>query len=266
MRTLHRILLAGAALGFQASAQGHRAAPSKFLCDEGGFICVPAPIVGSVLRNPLRLPVYTNTSDYPELAWAIRDATGKLVDKGSTRERMDWDQDNPPAQHTFHILDFILTVADSDTGTMTITPTEYNTHGEAMPLPTLNFPVRLTTARSIVTTKEPVSAEVFKDEIYEYADSEHPRKPFRTTVPFKRVQMEVMQFDPNARIGMTAAAVIARNEGQAQWYVTNWSRRGDTAHVEIGGSSWAGAYHYGALLDYILHQSLLTIPGIQHVR
>lgn len=267
MRILQLILLAGAALPFHLSAQTHQPAiPPRFLCDEGGFICVPASISGSLLSNPLRLPVYVNASGYPELEWEIRDSTGQIIDKGSTQGRMDWNQNDPPTQPVFHMLEFILTRAHADTGTMTITPIQYNSHGEPVPLPTLNFPVKLTTAGSIVAVREPANPEAFKDEIYEYADSEYPRKPFRTTIPFKAIHIEVMKFKPSARIGMTAAAVIARNAGQAEWYVTTWSRHGDTAHVSTDGSGWAGAYHYGALLDYILNESLLTIPGIHHVQ
>ena len=267
MRTLHFLLLAATALPIHTSAQAGQRAPTRnFLCDEGGFICVPASVSGSLLSNPLRLPVYVNASGHPELEWEIRDSTGQIIDKGSTRGRMDWNQDDPPAQPIFHILDFILTRAHADTGSMTITPIQYNSHGEPAALPTLNFPVKLTTAASIVTVKEPVNPEAFKDEVYEYADSEYPRKPFRTTIPFKPIHIIVMKFEPSARIGMTAAAVIARNPGQAEWYVTTWSRHGDTAHVSTDGSGWAGAYHYGALLDYILNESLLTIPGIHHVR
>src|SRR5690348_5868554 len=118
MRTLHRILLAGAALGFQASAQGHRAAPSKFLCDEGGFICVPESARGALITNPLRLPLYVNTSQSTDIEWEIRDSTGKLINKDSTSQRMDWNEVGQPRQNVFHMLEFILTPADSDRGTI----------------------------------------------------------------------------------------------------------------------------------------------------
>lgn len=239
----------------------------KLLCNEDKTVCVAASVSSSLLANPLRFDLQVNSPGV-ELKWELRDSTGQVIDAKSTEERMDWQDKHSPKQ-TLHILDFILKPATSGRGTITLTPTlyiwkGYTTIGGGKSLPELSFPVRLTTARSVVTILKPEDPDAFQDEVYEWADSDEPRQPFKTNIPFKPVHIEVMRFNPNAVIGITAAAVLDRNPGQASWYVTHWSRAGDIAHIGIEGGDWAGVYHYATLLDYLLEESILALPGIKH--
>lgn len=265
MKSLASILVTFAIL--QGSALATTNLPArKLVCNQGGTVCLAADISNSLIANPLRLDVQVTSRDFVELAWEIRDSTGKLLDTNSTRGRMDWSNENLAPRRTLHLLDFILQAADSDRGTITFRPTRYHFNSSGNPLPILRVPIRLTRRTSVVTTLQPQNPVGFDDEFWKWwFDSPHNPPVFQTDMPFESVQIKSMYFDPDATVGFVAAAVLSRNPGQSPWYVTDWHTTGDTAHIAIKGSGWAGVANYLGLLNYLMQRAMQTIPGIQHV-
>ena len=236
------------------------------LCNEGRTVCVAAATENSLVTNPVRLQVHVNSPDWVELEWEIRDDSGKRIDWNGTKGRMDWPTQNPSPQRTLHILDFILTTAASDHGTITIAPKLVRPNIEPQPLPILSFPVRLTRKVSNVTISVPADPAGFDHEFWDWwFDTPGDPKKFRTNINFKRQELEVMQFAPDALIGITAAAVLTPKPAPGLWQVFGWHRAGTTAHVTIDGSAWAGVANWYAMTEYLMYRSMLAIPGIHNL-
>jgi hypothetical protein len=162
-------------------------------------------------------------------------------------------------------MDFILRPAGTTQGTLILSPTAHTGRDdEAKELPQLTIPVRLSTARSVVTILEPEDPNHFHDDYYNWANthlSSDPT-PYITKIPFTAHQIEVMYFERKLAVGMTAAVVINRYQGESPWYLTHWSLVGNTAHVGLNGCGWSGVSNYVSLVNYVLRRSMLSIPGV----
>jgi hypothetical protein len=245
----------------------HAKTEGTLLCNEGRTVCVSASTTDTLLTNPVKLEVQVNSPDWVQLEWEIRDDSGKRIDWNGTKGRMDWPAHNPPPQRTLHILDFILTTADSDHGTITIWATRILPSFEQRFLPTLSLPVRLTRDTSIVTTAVPEDEAEFTHEFYEWwFDTPADPKTFQTDVAFENHELEVMHFAPDALIGITAAAILTPNPCPGLWQVFGWRRVGTTAHVIIEGDGWAGVSNWLAITQYRMDRSMRLIPGIHNLK
>lgn len=237
----------------------------KPLCNEGGVVCVDASLANSFVANPLALSVQVNSTGDVDVDWELRDSSGNMLDLGSTEDRLDWPGSDPSPRRTLHIMDFILRPAGSTQGTLILTPIAHKSQDdEGEELPQLTIPVRLSTARSVVTILEPEDPNHFHDEYYNWANthlSSDPT-PYQTKIPFTAHQIEVMYFDRRVAVGMTAAVVINRYQGESPWYLTHWSLVGNTAHIGLNGCGWSGVSNYVSLVNYVIRRSMLSIPGV----
>jgi hypothetical protein len=237
----------------------------KMLCNEGGVLCVPGSLQNSLVNNPLKLDLQVNSPKDVDVDWELREGSGSVLAVGSTEGLKDYPGED--TGYAFHVTDFILKPASSERGTLILTPIRHkaNDDDDGQELPQLTIPVRLSTRRSIVTIAEPEDPNRFHDEFYNWANmhvSTDPT-PYRTGIPFTPNRIEVMYFDRSVAVGITAAAVINRYQGESPWYLTHWSRVGKTAHVAMDGSGWSGVSNYVSLLNYVIRRSMLSIPGVE---
>jgi hypothetical protein len=236
----------------------------KMLCNEGGVLCVATSLQDSIVSNPLKLDLQINSPGDVDVDWELRDSSGNILSTGSTEGLKDWP--GADSSYAFHVADFILKPASSQRGILILTPIAYKGNDDdGQELPQLTIPVRLSTRRSIVTIAEPEDPNRFHDDYYNWANvhvSSDPT-PYRTSMPFTAHRIEVMYFDRSVAVGITAAAVINRYQGESPWFLTHWSQVGKTAHVAMDGSGWSGVSNYVSLLNYVIRRSMLSIPGVE---
>jgi hypothetical protein len=112
-----------------------------------------------------------------------------------------------------------------------------------------------------VSILEPENPDALTNSVIEAEDNSNLSKfdPKLNLVPH---QITIMRVDRDAIIGVTAEAVLRSCRGQSQWHAMAWHQDGNTAHVKIAGSGWAGVSYYLAQVDYLIRKSVLKLPGI----
>lgn len=249
------------------AAAGSPSLPAaKLLCNQGRVVCVPASLPNSLISNPLTVDVQIDSPATIDVDWELRDSSGRTLDFGSTEDRPDWPGSSASPHRTLHLMDFILRPAASQQGTLILSPSCREGSDAGDDLPQLAIPVRLSTARSVVTILEPEDPNRFHDDIYSWANSHLSTDPtpYHTDIPFAAHRVEVMAFEPRVAVGITAAVILDRYRGESPWRLTHWYRVGRTAHVGMQGSGWSGVGNYVSMLNYVLRRSMLSIPGIDN--
>jgi len=243
---------------------GAAQAPSSanLICSEGRIICVSQSVAHSLVSNPLRIEVHVNSPAEIEVDWEIDDSTGQVLESSSTYEYPDMPTGDSSPTKTLHIQDFIFTPAKSESGTLTLRPTRYGAATGKADLPGLDIPVRLTTARTSVTTLEPFDPQALGTAVVEWMDSHDPPE-FDPKLKLVLRHDTIMRIDRDAIIGATAEAVLRSGTFQCPWHVTDWHQEGRTAHVRIAGDGWAGMSYSLTEVDYLIRKSVLNLPGIK---
>jgi hypothetical protein len=238
------------------------AAVSKNLCTEGRILCVSTSLTDSLVNNPFRIDVQVNSTDDVGVAWQIRDSTGQILEVSSTNDYSDQPMQDFTVGRILHVQAFIFTPSRSQQGTVVLTPSRYTIQTGAVDLPGITIPVRLTTAKSTVRMLEPEDPEELRGAVSDAEDSSTLSKfdPKLKLVPH---HVTVMRFAQDAIIGATAEAVLRSHGGQSQWHVMGWHQEGNTAHVKIAGSGWAGVSYYLTEVGYLIRKSVLNLPGIK---
>jgi len=257
--------LASPSAGRQPVYTGTVPAPSSanLMCSDGSIICVSQSAAHSLISNPFRIEVHVNSPDEIEVAWEINDGTGQVLESSSTYDYPDMPTRDSSPTKTLHIQDFIFTPAKSESGTLLLRPSRYTIATGKSDLPGLEIPVRLTTAKTLVTTLEPEDPQALGTAVIEWMDSHDPPEfdPKLKLVPHYDT---IMRLDHDAIIGATAEAVLrSGGGGQSPWHVTDWHQEGSTAHVKIAGDGWAGVSYYLTEVDYLIRKSVLDLPGIK---
>jgi hypothetical protein len=231
-------------------------------CAEGRIICIPKSETNSLIGNPFRVDVQVNSDLDIFIAWEIRDSTGQVLESSST-----YDYNVGPTQdftlgRVFHIVAFIFTPSKSSRGTLTLTPSRYTIQTGGVNLPGLTIPVRLSTAKSTVTTLEPANPAELTNAVIDRMDRSEGGD-FNPRLKLVERKTEIMQLDQTAIIAATVEAVLRLSPGQSPWHITHWRRSGSTAHVTLVGGGWAGSSYYGAEVGYLMRKSALHLPGIK---
>jgi hypothetical protein len=248
----------------QSSANSEKPAAtgSKRLCSKGKIICVSKSVTNSLVNNPFRIGVQVNSADDIEVAWEIRDSTGQVLESSSTGDYVNQPTRDFALGRTLHAQAFIFTPAKSSRGTLTLTPSRYTIQTGGVDLSGITIPVRLTTAKSTVTTLEPENPDELKGAVSDWVQGEeHPE--FNPKLKLVARQIEVMRFNRTAIIGATAEAVLRSFPGQGPWHVTHWQQSRSTAHVTLVGDGWAGVTYYATEVSYLIKESVLNLPGIK---
>lgn len=244
---------------------------TNFLCNEGRIICVSQPVAHSLISNPFSIELQVNSPDDIEVDWEIEDSTGQVLESSSTYDYPNFymptrnsTRDSSPTK-TLRILDFIFGPAQSESGTLILSPSRYTVAAGKTDLPGLKIPVRLTTATTLLTTLEPTDPEARETAVIEWVESEdHPE--FDPKLKLLPHHVTVMRVDPGAIIGATAEAVLRSHvEQSSPFHVTDWRQEGDTAHVGTIGGGWAGVTYYLTGVDYLIRESVLNLAGIRRV-
>jgi hypothetical protein len=222
-------------------------------------------VTHSLVTNPFKIDVQVNSADEIQVAWEIRDNTGQVLESSSTYDHIEVVTRHSSPKSTLHIRDFIFTPAGSEQGTLTLTPSRYNIQTGKVDLPGIEFPVRLTTAKSLVTTLEPADSNELHSAAISWVEGEnHPKfNPQLKLIPHR---VQVMQFGQDATIGITAEAVLRSGHGrQGPWHATRWHQDGSNAHLTIAGDGWAGVTYYLTQVNYLIEKSVLNLPGVKSV-
>jgi len=246
----------------QAKNETRAATVSKNLCTEGRIICVSTSVKNSLVNNPFRIDVQVNSPDDIEVAWEIRDSTGQILEASSTNDYSDQPTQDFTVGRISHVQAFIFTPSKSQRGTVVLTPSRYTIQTGGVDLPGITIPVRLTTTTSTVSILEPENPDALASAVNE-AENNSNFSMFDPKLKLVPHHITVMRVDQDAIIGVTAEAVLRSGGGQSQWHVTGWHQEGNTAHVKIAGSGWAGVSYYLAKVDYLIRKSVLNLPGIK---
>jgi hypothetical protein len=268
------VLACAASLFASFPPVSHAAPPlkrtAKLLCNQGGVVCVPASLSHALISNPLTVNIQVTSPLDVDVDWELRDSTGNVLDFGSTEDRGYWAGQHPSPRRTMHVMDFILKPSASTQGTLVLSPVvcmdkDRDGQNEGQDLPQLTIPVRLSTARSVVTLIEPQDPNRFHENYFNWANTHLSTDPtsYQTDMPFTTHQFEVMRFDRKAAVGVIAAAIIDRYRGEGPFYVTHWSLVGSTAHIAMDGSAWSGVSNYVSLVNYLIRRSVSYVPGVE---
>ncbi|MGA2592086.1 MAG: hypothetical protein ABSH32_19415 [Bryobacteraceae bacterium] len=244
------------------ACSGAAASSTNLLCDPGKIICISKSVAHSLISNPFRLEVHVNSSDDIEVRWEIREGAGQVLESSSTYDYPDSTAGNSPPSKVFHSQDFILKPAESEHGTLILTPSRYTVREGGVDLRGFEIPVRLTTEKTLVTTLEPEDPKALHAAVIEWVEGEH-HGDFDPTLKLVPHQVEVMRIDPDAVIGATVEAALRSFGGQGPWHVTHWNRDGKTAHVTIEGGGWAGVTYYLTEVSYDIRKSVLNLPRVE---
>ena len=231
-------------------------------CTEARIICVPKSETNSLISNPFKLDVQVNSDADIFVAWEIRDSTGQVLESSSTYDYNVGPTEDFTLGRVFHIVAFIFTPSKSSRGTLTLTPSRYTIQTGGVNLPGLTIPVRLSTAKSTVTTLEPANPAELTNAVIDRMDRSEGGD-FNPRLKLVERKTEIMRLDQTAIIGATVEAVLRLSPGQSPWHITHWRRSGSTAHVTLGGGGWAGSSYYGAEVGYLMRKSALHLPGIK---
>jgi hypothetical protein len=266
MRNLYAlVLLLVSLVAIESASAGEIptfAASSNSLCSNGRIICVSDSVANSLIENPFRIDVQVNSTDDIDVAWEIRDNGGQVLESSSTFDYADQPTENSTLGRMLHIVAFIFSTAETEQGTLILTPSRYTIETGAISLTGITIPVRLTTEKSIVTILEPANSNELKGAVTEWVEGEHHGE-FNPKLKLIPRHIEIMRFDKAAIIGATAEAVLRSFPSQGQWHVIRWQATGSTAHVTLVGSGWAGVTYYLTSVSYLLEKSVLNLPGIR---
>jgi hypothetical protein len=237
---------------------------SPDLCAPDRVICVASSVTNSLIHNPFRMVVQVNSADNIYVAWEIKDSTGRVLESDST-----YGYANGPIQDflihgAWHIQAFIFTPAQSEQGTVTLTPSRYTIQTGGVDLPGITIPIRLTTAKSAVVILEPQNPDDLKGAASDWVQAE-THAAFNPKLKLETRRIEIMRFDSAEIIGATAEAVLRAWPGQGPFHVSRWRQSGSTAHVALVADGWAGVTYYGTEVSYLIEKSLLSLPGVKQV-
>jgi hypothetical protein len=214
-----------------------------------------------LISNPFRIDVQVNSSDDIFVAWEIRDSTGQVLESSSTYDYVNQPTRDFAPGRTLHLQAFILTPSKSERGTLTLTPSRYTIQTGGVNLPGVTIPVRLTTAKSVVTILEPENPDELKGAASAWLQGDD-HSEFDPKLKLDAHEIETMRFDRTAIIGATVEAVFRSWPGQGPWHITHWRQIDSTAHVTLVGGGWAGVSYYATEVDYLIKKSVLRLPGI----
>jgi hypothetical protein len=256
--------LDGASMGRQTRS----ASSANLLCSEGKIICISASVERSLISNPLRIEVRVNSPNPIEVNWEIDDKTGQVLDSSSPSEYIYTPGAETSPEKPLHIQDFIFKPPTSTSGTLVLIPKSYTVAtGEWIDLLGLKIPVRLTTAKTMVTTLEPEAPGALQSAVNEWMDEEsHSSPEFDPKLKLVAHRVAIMRVDRDANIGATAEAVLRSKHGQQeQWHVRDWRQEANIAHIKISGDGWAGSSSYWTAVQYLIRKSVVHLPGIEKV-
>lgn len=231
------------------------------LCTQGGVVCVSETVTNSLINNPFKIDVQVNSADDIFVAWEIRDSTGQLLESSSTYDYVNQPTRDFAPGRVLHVQDFILTPSKSEHGTLTLTPSRYTIRTGGVNLPGITIPVRLTTAKSVVTILEPENPDELKGAASGWLQS-GDHSEFDPKLKLDARKIEIMRFDRTAIIGATVEAVLRSWPGQGPWHVTHWRQDDSTAHVTLVAPGWLGVTYYATEVEYLIKESVLRLPGI----
>lgn len=240
------------------------AQPAGMLCADSKLVCVAKVMRDAKVTAPLRIRGYIGAADL-QVRWQLKDSGGAILTSGSTYNDPQALVYRTASTRDLDVTAYVVLPANSDRGTLVLTPLRTDTSSESMDLPGLTIPVRLETATSTLTYMWPSDVAAYDAEVDAYAD-EVKAAPFEPRTALIPKEVTVMKVDESARMAATAEALLRAMPGQSgPWQVKSLRVDHGTVRLQLVSDAWAGVSYYWTSIGYLLQKTLEKFPGIKEV-